>query len=215
MMSTLTFYTNPQSRGAVVRWLLTELGLQDGVDYTTVILQYGSDASPDGIKSANYLNINPMGKVPTLTDGDTVISETAAICAYLTDKYHDRQLAPAIDSPLRGEYYRWLFFAHGVLEPALLNHHFHFELKEEQTSTAGYGQLSDVINTLVSKLKTSHYLVGDRFSTADLYLSNALNFYLTFGLIEPLPEFQAYAARHTARESFQRAKAIDGALLNQ
>lgn len=209
-MTQITFYTNPVSRGAVVRWLLTELE----VTYDTVILEYDSTESPHGIKSADYLAINPMGKVPALKDGEIVITETAAICAYLTDKFADKQLAPALNSPLRGEYYRWLFFAHGVLEPAVLANSMNLIVPESQQSTAGYGTYDNVISTLRSKLATGHYVCGDSFTTADLYLANALSFYLQFKLIPELPEFTNYVAYHTTRESFTKAKAIDAAIVS-
>lgn len=209
-MSQLTFYTNPVSRGAVVRWLLTELE----VEYDTVVLTYDSTENPNGIKSSNYLAINPMGKVPALKDGDTIITETAAICAYLTDKFAEKELAPALNSPLRGEYYRWLFFAYGVLEPAVLAKSMDLIAPEDQQSTAGYGTFDNVINTLQAKLTASNYLCGDRFTTADLYLANALGFYLQFKIIPELPEFVQYVQFHSSRDSFAKAKALDTALMS-
>ncbi len=208
-MSKLTFYTNPMSRGGTVRWLLTELE----ADYDTVILEYNSDKNPNGIKSADYLAINPMGKVPALKDDDTVITEVPAICAYLTDKFSENKLAPALHSPLRGEYYRWLFFAHGVLEPVLMAKFMDLLAPVEQKTMIGYGTYEDVINTLQSKLAMGNYLCAESFSTADLYLASALNFYLQFKLIPELPEFVNYANFHTSRESFAKAQAIDEALI--
>ena len=110
-MKPITLYTNPQSRGRIIRWMLEELN----VPYNVEVLQYGPE-----MKSAEFLALNPMGKVPVITHGDLVITEAAAICAYLADHFADKQLAPALDSPQRGSYYRWLFFAAGPVEQAIV-----------------------------------------------------------------------------------------------
>lgn len=216
MMSQLTFYTNPQSRGVVVRWMLTELGLVDGQDYQTVILQYNSAEPATGMKSPDYLAINPMGKVPAIKDGDTVITETSAICLYLADKYSYGKLAPVV-SEQRGTYYRWMAFAHAVLEPMVMAKAMDKLAPAEMASTAGYGTYDDVMNTLDQTLTVVNagtgYLCGDAFTTADLYLANALSFYKQFNLIDSTPAMDEYINRHTARESFAQARAIDAALM--
>ncbi len=211
-MSNLVFYTNPKSRGSVVHWLLTELGLVDGQDYQTIILEYGSTTPDTGMKSPEYLAINPMGKVPAIKDSETVITETCAICLYLADKYSYGNLSPKMSAE-RGTYYRWMDFAHAVLEPMVMAKSMNQLAPTEQASTAGYGTYKDVMNTLNQTLTTANanggYLCGNRFTTADLYLSNALYFYTQFNLIEKTSEIEKFINRHTARESFAKAREID------
>ena len=108
-MSELTFYTHPMSRGRVVRWMLEEVG----IPYTVETMDFGPD-----MKTPEYLAINPMGKVPAIKHGSTIVTEVAAICAYLADQFPDKKLAPPAASPERGAYYRWLFFMAGPFEMA-------------------------------------------------------------------------------------------------
>lgn len=215
-MSDLVFYTNPQSRGGVVRWLLTELGMVDGQDYQTVILEYSSTTPTTGMKSPEYLAINPMGKVPAIKDGDTVITETCAICLYLADKYSYGNLSPEMSAE-RGTYYRWMDFAHAVLEPMVMAKSMNQLAPADKSIQAGYGTYDDVMKTLNQTLATANanggYLCGNRFTTADLYLSNALYFYTQFNLIEKSLEMEKYISQHTARESFAQASGIDGKLM--
>ena len=117
MTDDLVFYTNPMSRGRIARWMLEEVGCS----YRTELLEYGTT-----MKAADYLAINPMGKVPAIRHGDTIVTECAAICAYLADVFPDAGLAPPPDA--RGAYYRWLFFAAGPLEAAVVNHSLGFEM---------------------------------------------------------------------------------------
>lgn len=207
-MSKMTFYTNPQSRGAVVSWILAECGLVEGTDFDKMIMEYDSDISPNGIKSPEYLAVNPMGKLPALvvhhSDGDVVLTEGSAICTYLADAYPEKNLAPSTDSPLRGTYYRWLFYTHAVLEAAVMDKAMGFTVSDDKTSTVGYGKFDLVIKTLENELTDTTYLCGDEFTTADLYLSNALGFYMQFGLVDKLPAFEAYVAKHTSREAFNK-----------
>lgn len=215
-MSDLVFYTNPQSRGGVVRWLLTELGMVDGQDYQTVILEYGSITPTTGMKSPEYLAINPMGKVPAIKDGETVITETSAICLYLADKYSYGNLSPEM-SVERGTYYRWMDFAHAVLEPMVMAKSMNQLAPADKAVEAGYGTYEDVMKTLNQALATANanggYLCGIRFTTADLYLSNALYFYTQFNLIEKTSAIEQFVNKHTNREAFVKAHAIDEALM--
>lgn len=208
-MSNYTFYTNPQSRGAVVSWMLAECGLVEGHDFNKVIVEYDSNISPNGIKSSDYLSINPMGKLPTLVvhsgDGDVVITEGSAICSYLADAHPEKQLAPSLDSPLRGSYYRWLFYTHAVLEAAVMDKALGFEIPTDKTATVGYGNFDLVITALKNTLKDTSYLCGEQFSAADLYLSNALSFYMQFGLVEKSPELMGFVDKHTSREAYKIA----------
>ena len=143
MADELVFYTNPMSRGRIVRWMLEEVGQP----YRTELLEYGTT-----MKAPEYLRINPMGKVPALRHGDAVVTEAAAICAYLGDAFPEAGLAPPPRERLRGPYYRWLFFAAGPLEAAASNKAFGFELPAERRAMAGYGSLADVLAVLDAAL---------------------------------------------------------------
>ena len=143
-MPKLTFYTHPMSRGRTVRWMLEECG----ATYETVPLEYGST-----MKAPEYLAINPMGKVPAIRHNDTVITETAAICAYLADLLPLRQLAPSTNNPERGSYYRWLFFAAGVVEPAVVAKSMGLLAPEDKRLVVGYGRFGEVMRVLESCLR--------------------------------------------------------------
>ena len=203
MSDELIFYTNPMSRGRIIRWMLEEVGQP----YRTELLEYGSS-----IKSPEYLAINPMGKVPALRHGDVVVTETAAICAYLADAFPAARLAPAPEDRLRGPYYRWLFFGAGPLEAAWINQAMGFTVPPERERMAGYGNFSTVLNVLEHALQRGAYLIGEAFTAADLYVSANLGFGLEFGMIEKRPTFVSYVSRIGARPAAVRAKQIDDAL---
>ena len=203
-MSDLVFYTNPMSRGRIVRWMLEEVG----VPYTTEILDYGTT-----MKAPAYLAINPMGKVPAIRHGDTVVTEAAAICTYLADAFPDAGLAPAPGSAERGDYYRWLFFGAGPLEAAVVTKSLGFVVPEDREMMAGWGNMAHVVDTLDQALQTRDYFVGERFSAVDVYLGSQLAWGMAFDSIEKRPSFEAYAARISARPAAVRAKAIDDALM--
>lgn len=200
MSDKLILYTHPVSRGRVARWMLEETGLP----YDEVILDFGTT-----MKSAEYLAINPMGKVPALKHGDTVVTENSAILAYLADLAPDRELAPLPGSKERGGYYRWLFFLAGPVESMLT-------AKQSgvfaPALSAGYGTEADTLNALEQAVSGKAHLAGDRFSAADLYMAALLGFYLRIGAIEPRPAFAEFAKRHFARPAAQRAGARDDAL---
>ena len=204
MSSELVFYTNPMSRGRIVRWMLEEVGQP----YRTVLLDFGTT-----MKAADYLAVNPMGKVPALRHGDTVVTEAAAICAYLADAFPQAGLAPAPGSPERGAYYRWLFFGAGPVESAVTNKAMGFEIPPERAGTAGYGSLDAVLNALEGAVSRGDYLAGDRFSAADLYVGSQLGWGMQFGTIEKRPVFERYAGRINNRPAAIRARQIDDALL--
>ncbi|PNS07735.1 glutathione S-transferase family protein [Solilutibacter silvestris] len=201
MSDALTLYTHPMSRGRVARWMLEETGLP----YEAVILEYGTS-----MKSPDYLAINPMGKVPALKHGDTVITENAAICTYLADLVPEKKLAPPVGSKERGSYYRWLSFLTGPVESMLTAKQTgHFA----PATYAGYGNDGEVLDVLESALVGKDHLAGDHFTAADLYAAALLGFYLRTGVIEPRPEFTRFAGLHAARPAFARATGIDTALL--
>jgi glutathione S-transferase len=204
MSDELVFYTNPRSRGRIVRWMLEEVGQP----YRTEVLEYGAT-----MKAPAYLAINPMGKVPALRHGDAVVTEGAAICCYLADAFPDAGLAPPPGDRLRGPYYRWMFFAAGPLEAAATNKAFGFEVPAERKGMVGYGTLADVMSVLESALSRPAYLVGDRFTAADLYIGSHIGWGMSFGTIEKRPAFERYVERISARPAAIRAREIDDALV--
>ncbi len=203
MADELVFYTNPMSRGRIVRWMLEEVGHP----YRTEILGY------DTMKAPAYLAINPMGKVPAIRHGDAVVTECAAICAYLADAFPAAGLAPPPGDRLRAPYYRWLFFAAGPFEAAVTNKALNVVVPEGRERMVGYGRFDDVMNVLEAAVSRSDYLVGDGFTAADVYVGSQIGFGLTFGTIEKRPAFERYWARINARPAALRAKQIDDALM--
>jgi glutathione S-transferase len=204
MTEILTFYTNPQSRGRIVRWMLEEVGCA----YETEVLDYGTT-----MKAPEYLDINPMGKVPAIRHGDTVVTEAAAICAYLADAFPDAGLAPPPGNPTRGPYYRWLFFAAGPVEAVVTGKALNLLAPADKKAMAGYGSYEEVLDALERAVGCEAYLCGEQFTAADLYLGSQLGFGMQFGMIEKRPAFEAYAGRLRDRPAARRAAGIDDALL--
>jgi glutathione S-transferase len=203
MSDEIVFYTNPMSRGRIVRWMLEEVGRP----YRAELVHYGQQ-----MKGEEYRAVNPMGKVPALVHRGVVVTEAAAICAYLADAFPDADLAPAPGDPARAAYYRWLFFAAGPLEAAVTNRALGFEPPEDKRGMVGYGCYADVMDTLEQAL-AGEYVAGDRFSAADLYLGSQLQWGLRFGTIESRPAFERYAAHLAARPALMRASGMDDALM--
>lgn len=199
----LTFYTHPMSRRRVVRWMLEETGLP----YTTVLLDYDTS-----MKAPAYRAINPMGKVPALQHGDTVVTEVAAICLYLADLVPEKKLAPPVGSPERGAYYRWISFM-APLEQLMTAKASGAALPEPRM--AGFGTEADLLGTLEAALQGRTHLAGDHFTAADLLVAAYVGWYLQFKLLEPRPAFTAFATHHSQRPAGQRADEIDNALLAQ
>jgi glutathione S-transferase len=202
----LVFYTNPMSRGRVVRWMLEEVGRP----YRTEILDYGTT-----MKAPAYLAINPMGKVPALRHGDAVVTECAAICAYLADAFPDAGLAPPPRDRLRAPYYRWLFFTAGPLEQAVFNRILGFVVPPDKERMVGYGRYEHVMNALEGAVSQRDYLVGDTFTAADVYVGSHLGFGMQFGTVEKRPAFERYWQRISARPAAVRAREIDDKLMPQ
>jgi glutathione S-transferase len=202
MAEPLVLYTNPMSRGRIARWMLEEIG----APYETILVDYGAP-----MKAAAYTAINPMGKVPALRHGATVVTECGAICAYLADTFPEVGLAPPPGS--RGAYYRWLFFGAGPLEAAVTNKALGVEVPEERRRLVGYGSLELVHGTLAALLARQPYLAGERFTAADVYTGSQIAWGLQFGTLPAHPVLEDYAARITARPAAGRARALDDAAM--
>jgi glutathione S-transferase len=203
-MAELVFYTNPMSRGRIVRWMLEELGQP----YRTEILEYAAS-----MKAPAYLAINPMGKVPAIRNGDVVVTECAAICAYLADAFPQAGLAPPTDR--RGAYYRWLFFAAGPIEQAVSLKMLQLEVPPDRARMMGYGTLDDALGAAELAVSKSDYVAGDAFSAADVYVGSQLGWFMQSGAIDKRPAFVSYWERVSNRPAAVRAREIDDALVGQ
>jgi glutathione S-transferase len=204
-LTELVFYTNPQSRGRIAHWMLEEVGQP----YTTVWLDYGPQ-----MKDPAYLGVNPMGKVPALRDGDVVVTEAAAICAYLADRFAQAGLAPDPASRGRAPYLRWLFFAAGPLEQATVAHALGWQVPDGRNGMVGFGSRDQTLATLEGALSDQPFLCGDRFTAADVYVGSSLGWGLMFGTIDRRPAFEAYVARCQARPAAQRVNQINQARID-
>lgn len=199
-MNDLLFYTNPQSRGRIVHWMLEETG----ANYKTEWLDYGPK-----MKESGYRSINPMGKVPALKHGDVIVTEAAAICAYLADLFPEKRLAPPIGHPDRGTYYRWLFFAAGPLETAATAKSMGWQVPPGKSGFVGFGSYDDTINAIEKALTGGPYICGDQFTAADVYVGSSLRWGMMSGSIEKRPLFESYIGRLFTRPASQRADAIN------
>ena len=197
----LVLYTHPWSRGQIARWMLEETG----APYRQVVLDFGTT-----MKAPDYLALNPMGKVPTVVHGQQVVTECAAICAYLADAFPAAGLAPA--PAQRAAYYRWLFFAAGPLEASVVDRTLGLKIEAQQERMVGYGNYDKVMDTLAGTLAGTTWLGGPAFSAADVYVGAQLIWGMQFGTISKRAEFEDYAARLTQRPAYLAAKAIDMAL---
>ncbi len=204
MADTLTLYTNPMSRGRIARWMLEEVGQP----YETVVLDYATT-----MKAPDYLAINPMGKVPALKHGDAVVTECAAICAYLADAFPQAGLAPAHADKQRAPYYRWLFFAAGPLEAAVTNKSMGFSPPADKEGMVGYGNFARVVDVLEAAVSKTPYILGDKFSAADVYVGAHIGWGMQFGSIDKRPAFETYAERILSRPAAIKARQIDDALV--
>ena len=196
-MVDLIFYTNPQSRGRIIRWMLEEVG----APYEAEIISY------EEMKGDRYLAVNPMGKVPAVKHRGRVVTECAAICAYLADVFPHAKLGPNEDE--KADYYRWLFYAAGPVEHAVTNNYAKWEPAPEQHRMFGYGSFDKVVSTLDELFSLRDYVCGDRFTAADVYLGSQIMFPLQFGMLPDRESFIRYRDRLQAREAYKRANAID------
>lgn len=204
MTQDITFYTNPMSRGQIARWMLEEVGQP----YEMIVLDFDS-----GLKSPDYLAVNPMGKVPAIVHAGKVVTECAAICAYLADAFPAAGLAPTLDK--RADYYRWLFFAAGPVEAAVTNKALGFTVPDGGERMAGYGSFDQAIGALESAVSGPAWICGTQFTAADVYVGSQIDWGLGFGTIPSRPAFEAYAARLRERAAYKRQKELDGALIAQ
>ena len=202
MASDLIFYTNPMSRGQIARWAIEE----SGATYETVLLDYGST-----MKQEPFLSINPMGKVPAIVHKGKVVTECAAICAYLADAFPDAGLAPPLAD--RADYYRWLFFAAGPVEQAVTNRAMGFAPTEDQGRMAGYGNYDLAVDVLEKAVSAHPFIAGDRFTAADVYIGSQVIWGVQFGTLPKRAAFEDYMGRLIERPAYVRAKGIDSALI--
>ena len=205
-MAEFTFYTVAMSRGQIARWALHEAG----ADYGHVMMDWGT--RPDSYKA-----INPMNKVPALVhhhgDHDHVVTEAAAINHYLAETHPDKGLLP--DAHEKASYFRWMFFAAGPIEQAVMSKAMGWEVPPERSATSGFGTFDLAISTLSDWLAANDFAAGSRFTMADTYVGSQVTWGLQFRTIEETPAFKAYADRLTNREAYIEAKAIDAKLMAQ
>jgi glutathione S-transferase len=199
-MAKLTLYHAAPSRSSITRWMLEEVG--EPYDIHLLNLGTGDNRKPD------YLAINPMGKVPTLKHGDTVITEAAAICAYLADEFPRAKLNVPIGTPRRGVYLKWLFFGPSCIEAAIMDRT--FPRKEEARRAAlGYGDFDTAMDVTAKAVAKGPYLMGDQFTAADVIIGSTLRWGMMFKMVPERPEFTAYTNRLATRPALQRAEAKD------
>ena len=196
-MTDLVFYTNPQSRGRIVRWMLEEIGQP----YETEVIPY------DEMKSERYLAIHPLGKVPAIKHRGHVLTECAAICAYLADVFPEAGLGPRDEE--KADYYRWLFFAAGPLEAAVSNQAMGWQVPPERERMFGYGNFDRTIAAVDELLSNHDYVCGDRFTAADVYVGSQIMFPLQFKMLPEKDSLLRYRDRLSARPAYQRANEID------
>ena len=196
-MADLIFYHNPQSRGRFVRWMLEEVGQP----YETEIIPY------DQLKSERYLAIHPLGKVPAIKHKGHVLTECAAICAYLADAFPDAGLGPSADE--KADYYRWLFYAAGPLEAAISNQAMGWQVPPERERMFGYGNFDKAIAAVDELFTLRDYVCGDRFTAADVYVGSQIMFPMQFGMLPERDSFLRYRDRLHQRPAYNRANEID------
>jgi len=202
MADELIFYTNPMSRGRIVRWMLEEVG----APYETVVLDYAST-----MKAEPYLSVNPMGKVPAVVHNGHVVTECAAICAYLAEAFPGAGLAPTADE--RADYFRWLFFTAGPIEQAVTNNYAKFVPSPDQGRMFGYGNYDLACDVLEKAVAAHPYIAGDRFTAADVYVGSTVGWGTQYGTLPKRDAFLAYYERISARDAYKRANDLDNALM--
>jgi glutathione S-transferase len=200
MSDEIVFYHNPMSRGRIARWMLEEVG----APYRTELLRF--DAREH--KTPEYLAINPMGKIPTVVHGGVVVTECAAICAYLAEAFPEAGLAPPVGDPQRGTYLRWLFFGAGCVEAAIVDRMFSRPMPD-RPGAIGYGSYDDTMNAVEAAITPGPFILGDRFSAADVYVGSQLAWGTMTKALEPRDTFSRYLAGVRDRPAAQRAAQLD------
>ena len=202
-MADLVLYHAAPSRSSVVRWMLEEIG--EPYDVHVLKLAEGEQRTP------GYRAINPMGKVPALKHGDEVVTEAAAICTHLADAFPQAGLNVPVGDKGRGSYLKWLFFGPSCIEPAVTDRA--FPRKEEpRRGMLGYGDFDTVLDVVAGAVEPGPYLMGDKFTAADVIIGSNLRWGMMFDLLPKRPEFVAYVGRLEHRPALQRATAADQAL---
>ena len=199
-MAKLTLYHAAPSRSSITRWMLEEIG--EPYDIHLLSLNKGDNRAPE------FLAVNPMGKVPALKHGDVVITEAAAICAYLADEFPRAKLNVPVGDPRRGVYLKWLFFGPGCFEPAVIDR---AAPRKEPARRAmlGYGDFDTAMNVVAKAVEKGPWLMGEQFTAADVVIGANIRWGTMFKLVPERPEFSAYAARIAARPAAKRAEAKD------
>jgi glutathione S-transferase len=196
MSEEIVLYYNPMSRARIAHWMVEEVG----APYRLELLSFDRGEH----KKPAFLAVNPMGKLPAIVHRNTVVTEAAAICAYLADAFPVARLAPGNEEPARGTYLRWLFFGAGCIEAALMDRML-ARPQPERTSSLGYGTYADTLNAVETALAPGPYLLGDRFSAADVYVGSQIGFGMMTKGLEPRPAFQRYLAHLAERPAYRRA----------
>jgi glutathione S-transferase len=194
-MADIEFYTNPQSRGQIVHWMLEELG----EPYDMHIIEYGEQ-----MKGAEYRAINPMGKVPAIRHKGVAVTEVAAICTYLAASYPAKKLIPEVGSSKLADFYRWMFFAAGPIEQAVTVKALGRTTTEDRSQTLGYGKMEDVYAAVDLALANGPFICGEEFTSVDVYMGSQLRWGVMFDMLESRPSITEYVARLEARPALQR-----------
>jgi len=202
-MTDLIFYTNPRSRGRIVRWMLEEIG----APYETEVILY------DQMKSERYLAVHPLGKVPAINHRGHVLTECAAICAYLADVFPQAGLGPRDEE--KADYYRWLFYAAGPLEAAISNQAMGWQVPPERERMFGYGNFERAIAAIDQHFAQNDYVCGGGFTAADVYVGSQIMFPLQFGMLPERDSFLRYRDRLQKREAYKRANQIDEKIIEE
>ena len=197
----IVLYHHPFTRAANAIWMLEEVGAPYELRFVDILK--GAQKAPE------FLAVNPMGKIPTLVDGDAVVTEAAAIGLYLADRHAYGRLAPKVDDPARATYLRWSLFAPSVIEPGAMAKHQGWTFKE---SNAGWGAYDAMVAATEKAVAGRDYVLGKEFSMADVVFGGTVRFMLMFKLIEPRPALTAYAERLSARPAAKRADARNAAI---
>jgi glutathione S-transferase len=199
-MPNLTLYHAAPSRSSIALWMLEEVG--EPYDIHLLSLKKGET------RAADYLKINPMGKVPALKHGDTVITEAAAICTYLADAFPQAKLNVPVGDPRRGAYLKWLFFGPTCVEAAVIDRSFP-RAGDPPRQALGYGDHEAVMNVLSDAVRNGPYLLGEQFTAADVVIGSGIRWGMMFKGIPERPEFVAYAGRIAERPAAKRATEKD------